>query len=847
MRRRERIYPPNCTVCDLNPSRFLAFRAKQNEVEAEYGFRLCVPRRTPEQQDGYRRYMRDWQRRYRAAHREERKAYRHAYWVNVTKRGFDNLAEATGDEETLKRRAAKKVAKQKRAEFDERKRQIHEQYGFWLNTPPRTPEEAAGRARYRKEQDAARKERNRDKIAAYQKEHNAKRREENERKFQAKLKRLAAKDPVAAEKLKARHEKLCFIQHMTHEERVRYRQQKQYERLQAQAERERRRDEAKRRREERKAEEKRLRAPKVEKPRLSKLQMMRLEQAERRKEREAAEAALAASEREARAAFVAEREANRAAYLAAKAAMRERGTGNGEQAGALDASLTRFSELREEPPVAPVPAVSPVPSVPVINVADYLPSHPFRGLLLEDTAPTDEELAGEVTSPVWADYATDEGVNQLPATGGGSTPIDPPTGNRTTNGGSEDDDDDWRRREREEKIRRVQEQYGFTLGKKPVTPEEIEGKKRYTADRARETAIRNREIDFMLHGKERVRKAAAKKRKATIARKKREAAAQAAREAKAAEREALRKEREAARQAARVAREEAIEALAAAKVERKALLEQAYTTFSYKVRAWEGKKEKMRRSLGLPKMKRDFTAEQRELWNTYLREGRKELENWLVERMRKELAKSRKKDRAAERQQSIAETLATREQRKQEREVRKRLIFEKYGFTLGKKPTTPEEIEGFKRWQRDQDAEYRKRHHDRITAYNREYRRRKRAEALAKLQTTWTRKQWAEWEKRELAKACPPGSLQWMVREVVKRIAAEQNLPDDAVMERVIELGGLDFIIKGAESMGQKRCNRPSAVVAAARALAFYLDPDKAEMFGEQREEEIGKREEHKG
>ena len=71
-----------------------------------------------------------------------------------------------------------------------------------------------------------------------------------------------------------------------------------------------------------------------------------------------------------------------------------------------------------------------------------------------------------------------------------------------------------------------------------------------------------------------------------------------------------------------------------------------------------------------------------------------------------------------------------------------------------------------------------------------------------------------------------------MVREVVKHIAREQNLPEDAVMERVLELGGLDFIIKGAESMGQERCNRPSAVVAAARALALYLDPDNAAMFG---------------
>ncbi|MBQ3808377.1 MAG: hypothetical protein II840_10535, partial [Kiritimatiellae bacterium] len=667
-----------------------------------------------------------------------------------------------------------------------------------------------------------------------------KRREERERKFQAKLKRIEAKDPVAAEKFKAKHEKLVRIQHMTHEERVRYRQQKQYERLQAQAERERRREEAKRLREERKAEEKRLRTPKVEKPRLSKLEKMRLEQAERRKEREAQAAALIAFENEARKTYAAEREANRAAYLAAKAAKRERGTGNGERASVLDTSLTELTELTVEPPVPPVLQVSEVSSHPSSliphplsdAIAADLPSHPFRGLRLEDTAPTDDEIAAETATHGYADYTADEVGSSAPAAGGGSTPIDPPTGGTTTTGGSEDDDDDWRRREREEKIRRVQEQYGFTLGKKPVTPEEIAGKKRYERDRNRETAIRNREIDYMLHHKERARKEAAKKRKATIARKKREAAAQAAREAKAAERAAQAKEREEARHAARVAKQEAVETAAAEKVERKALLEQAYATFGYKVKAYENKKRDMRRRLGLPEMKRDFTPEQRESWNTYLRESRVELENWLVERMRKELAKSRKKDRDEERQQSIAETLATREQRKQEREVRKRLIFEKYGFTLGKAPATPEEIEGFKRWQRDQEAEYRKRHHDRITAYNREYRRRKRAEALAKQQTTWTRKQWAEWEKREAQKRNRPGTPQWMVREVVKHIAREQNLPEDAVMERVLELGGLDFIIKGAESMGQQRCNRPSAVVAAARALALYLDPDNAAMFG---------------
>ena len=808
MRRRERIYPPNCTVCDLNPSRFLAFRAKQNEVEAEYGFRLCVPRRTPEQQDGYRRYMRDYQRRYREAHREERKTYRHAYWVNVTKRGFDNLAEANGDEETLKRRAAKKVAKQKRAEFDERKRQIHEQYGFWLNTPPRTPEEAAGRARYRKEQDAARKERNREKIAAYQKEHNAKRREERERKFQAKLRRIEAKDPVAAEKFKAKHEKLVRIQHMTHEERVRYRQQKLFERLQAQAERERRREEERRLRAERKAEEKRQRTPKIEKPRLSKLEKMRLEQAERRKEREAAEAALAASERETRAAFAAEREANRRAYLAAKAAKRERGTGNGERASVLDTSLTELTELTVEPPVPPVLQVSEVSSHPSSliphplsdAIAADLPSHPFRGLRLEDTAPTDDEIAAETATPGYADYTADEVGSSVPATGGGSTPIDPPTGNGTTTGGSEDDDDDWQRREREEKIRRVQEQYGFTLGKKPVTPEEIEGKKRYTADRARETAIRNREIDFMLHGKERVRKAAAKKRKATIARKKREAAAQAARVAKAAEREALRKEREAAQQAARVAR---AEALAAERAERAA----------FKAKA---------RELGLPLQKARWTGKHQKIWDKAIkREARAKIEA--------ERAKRREERNARQAVDGMDNA-----ERAKALEEKRRIIREKYGFTPGKKPATPDEIEGFKRWQRDQEAEYRKRHHDKITAYNREYRRRKRAEALAKQQTTWTPEQWDVWKKQQESKA--RGTPAWLIREVVKYLAGKEYLPEDDVVQWIIENDGIDFLTRGAESMGMERLRGKAAIPMAARALMFYIDPDRATLFPPQGE-----------
>ena len=764
MRQKNRIYPPNCTVCDLNPSRFLAFRAKQNEVEAEYGFRLCVPRRTPEQQDGYRRYMRDYQRLYREAHRDKRKAYRHAYWVNVTKRGFDSLAEANGDEETLKRRAERKAAKARRAEHEKRKQEIHERYGFWLNTPPKTPEEAAGRARYRKEQDAARKERNRERIAEYQKAHNAKRREERERKFQAKLKRLAAKDPVAAENLKARHVKLCFIQNMTHEERVRYRQQRQFEKLRAHEERRKANEERKARRA---AQERLCRAAREKARKVSASERLRQERARRRQEREAAAKALLAAEKAAEAKFAAEREANRAAYLEAKAIERKQ----------ID---------------PPAPIVAPVLAQPAINIPDYLPSHPFRGLLLEDTAPTDDEIAAETATPGYADFAADEGGSSVPAAGGGSTPIDPPSRGGTTTGGSEDDDDDdWRRREREEKIRRVREQYGFTLGQKPVTPEEIEGKKRYVADRARETALRNREIDFMIHGKERARKAAAKKRKATIARKKREAAAQAAREAKAAKAKA----REEARQAARVAREEALEAQRAERA-------------AFKAKA---------RELGLPLQKARWTPKHQRIWDRALR--REEKAKIEAERAAKRAA----------RQGGQTAAFATSEERQKTLEEKRRIVFEKYGFTLGKKPTTPEEIEGFKRWQRDQEAEYRERHRDHITEYNREYRRRKRQEALEKAQRKWTPAQWAAWERQQEAKE--RGTPAWLVREVARYLAAENNIQPDEVMAWLIENDGIDFLTKGAESMGKHRLLGRKAIPMAARAVSFYCSPDAAAMF----------------
>lgn len=158
------------------------------------------------------------------------------------------------------------------------------------------------------------------------------------------------------------------------------------------------------------------------------------------------------------------------------------------------------------------------------------------------------------------------------------------------------------------------------------------------------------------------------------------------------------------------------------------------------------------------------------------------------------------------------------------------MILEKYGFMLGRKPVTTEEIEGFKRWQRDREAEYRERHHDRITECNREYRRRRRAEALAEAQAKWTPAQWAAWNKKQEKKE--RGTPAWLVREVAKFLAAERNLPVDDVMAWIIEHDGIDFLVKGAESLGEKKCAR-SAFIAAARALALYIDPDGAAMFEE--------------
>ena len=171
---------------------------------------------------------------------------------------------------------------------------------------------------------------------------------------------------------------------------------------------------------------------------------------------------------------------------------------------------------------------------------------------------------------------------------------------------------------------------------------------------------------------------------------------------------------------------------------------------------------------------------------------------------------------------------------KKEREERRQRIKEQYGFDIWTpvKKLTPEELEGRKRWLRDEEAEYRNRNREHITIYNREYRKRKRAEALAIKQKTWTAEEWAAWEKKQAARG--RGTPEHFVKDVVKVLAESGKISEDEVMDHLLEHGGVEFLMSGAEAIGKDRAKRPSMVKAAAMAVAFYIDPEGAVMFPEE-------------
>ena len=652
MRTRNRIYPPNCTVCDLNPSRFLAYREKQKRVEAEYGFRLGVPCRTEEQKEGRRRYMTDWQRRYRNAHKDELAAY-HTAWLERRR--------AARREEREARRAERQAEKDARkAAWIERCHRVKEKYGFDLGVVPldMTPEEAEARRRYAEDRQREYREAHKAELAERHKAYNerlrikrARRRQslanlEKAREKQRELKRQreaeakAAKRRALEEKQRAVLEKYGFVlgkkpvtpEEMAGRERYIEDRDRQYRQAYKEKLKERNRRKAEQRARLKEMNEARRKASAEEKRQAKAAR--RIEERERRR---AKAIALSETERIAGEAFAAEREANRKAYLEKK------------------------EEANVDSPIVPIPTT--------------LSSEP---------------------------------------------PIIQPPEDTFVTGGSDDDDEE--------------------------------------------------ELDRM-----------------------REEAAQAARAAKEAEREAMRKARQEARQSEKQAKLEA---------ERRARAE-------FKAKA---------RELNLPLQKARWTPAHQKIWDKAMRrEKRKQLDAKRDERRRKRQAEA--EERAA---------------RMKALEERRRVIFEKYGFTLGKKPVTPEEIEGRRRYDRDMEAAERERRHDKINEYNREYRRRKRREELERAQEKWSAAQWAEWEKRQESKG--RGTPAWLVREVAKYLADESALTPDQVMAWLIEHDGIDFLAKGAESMGRKRLLTKAAVPMAARAVMFFISPDRAVMFPRKRE-----------
>ena len=190
---------------------------------------------------------------------------------------------------------------------------------------------------------------------------------------------------------------------------------------------------------------------------------------------------------------------------------------------------------------------------------------------------------------------------------------------------------------------------------------------------------------------------------------------------------------------------------------------------------------------------------------------------------------------AARREAKLA-MAAAKEERRQE-------IIAKYGFDpkilcasngkprKGCRPPTPEEREGWKAYYREVERAYAERNREKITAYNRMYTARRRARALAEAQKVWTAEEWAKWRAKQERKESGPGTQVYLVREVVRLLASQGKVSEDDVMEAVLQGGGLDFLIRGAESLGRREAGKPSTVRAAARALAFFLDPDGAVMF----------------
>ena len=168
----------------------------------------------------------------------------------------------------------------------------------------------------------------------------------------------------------------------------------------------------------------------------------------------------------------------------------------------------------------------------------------------------------------------------------------------------------------------------------------------------------------------------------------------------------------------------------------------------------------------------------------------------------------------------------------QEKEAKKKEVFEKYGFQVGKqyKRKTPQREAGRLEYQRFMESWARRFHREKITVYNREYRRRKRAEALAEAQKLWTAEEWAEYNEKQRRKVMGEGTRAGFVKAVVAFLSQTGSLTEDEILARLFDAGGVEFLERGFVSLGGDKA-RGCMIAAAARAVAFYIDPEGSVMF----------------
>lgn len=172
------------------------------------------------------------------------------------------------------------------------------------------------------------------------------------------------------------------------------------------------------------------------------------------------------------------------------------------------------------------------------------------------------------------------------------------------------------------------------------------------------------------------------------------------------------------------------------------------------------------------------------------------------------------------------------------REEKKALVKEIYGFDLYSRSPDgdheefdAEELEGRARYGRMLESQTRFRQREKMRMYHREYRRKRRAAELEAKQKTWTAAEWEAYRRKLELKEKGPGTEQWFVDAVARQIASEDNLPVDAVMERIVDSGGLEFLLKGREAIGREDAASMTWVRAAANALRFFADPEFAVMY----------------